>query len=234
MAKARSKRKKSARSDSRSRAPTVSGVSQTEKPAQPAPIADSAPADVRQFETPHAHAREDGDRRSVGGVVFEEAPPVHDGLGPNDPLPTDAEARILAVLADPDMARASVEKKAAAAGMSRATWYRVTATDGFEERTTKFYRRALRTATVSAMEALTAAACDPDPKGASDRKLFFTLVGMMPEPGASKSTEPEKAAFEYSDEQLMQVYVDRGLPIPPGVRRRLEAAGKLPPEAVAA
>jgi hypothetical protein len=149
---------------------------------------------------------------------------------------TETEAAILRVVANPSMMRKSAREKAAAAGVSRATWFRYHSDAEFQEKAIRCFRAILRSDIARVIAALADSASNPNPRSCNDRKLFFELVGMYPPPpprsAAADSGNVEPAPYSMTDEELLRVFLERGLTLPPTIRHRLIAAGKLPPDSI--
>lgn len=182
----------------------VTGASQLPEPLKHATEADPQgeriPSDGTLW---HSYAREAGD-----GDLAELS---------------DSEAAVFRVVADPAFVNATAQQRADAAGISRRTYFRVLADPHFEPKFRAAWRRCLRAYVGPVLSALVTSASTPEPRHSSDRKLFLEMVGLG-EPQQDETTQAN-GHEQMTDAELVQSCIDAGIPIPPGIRRRLSNAG---------
>ena len=171
-----------------------------------------------------------GKRGSVsGGGGRGPKPPAARAKSPEE---LAAEAKVLAVLANPKLLGKSTSEKIRKSGLSRSTWYRSRSDPVFLSRMTDACREALDEYTGSVLQALADSASAPGRSGHADRKLFLQLVGHYV-PGAKGPVEAEPEPEEQpamTIEEVVEWYKGAEDRLPPGIKRLIGLDPKVPPE----
>jgi hypothetical protein len=150
---------------------------------------------------------------------------------------TKADVALLAAMADPDRFRATNEELWTAAGISRATFYRLTRDPGFAARRRQQLFDVLRSEVNDVVYATLLNAQLPGREGFADRKLLLEMTGVY-QPSATKLEIKGPPAIEgdMPDAELVYMYLTAHWPRAnwlPGVRTRYEQ-GQIEPRPPAA
>ena len=147
-------------------------------------------------------------------------------------------ARMLAVLADPDLLAATTTEKTQKSGLSKDVWYRHRNSTKLRTKMARACMEALDEHTGSVLDALAESAQAPGRSGHQDRKLFLQLVGHEASVAAVKEKEVEAEEKQHTSAEFIDMFMEhhkgrehvlRYL-LPPGYRRVMGLDPNVPRE----